>query len=77
MRSVALVIAALGLTACGDHAKRTSTVDELAADETLLADMIADCRNNPGDLANTPNCRNAEAAVGKLQLERMQRLLGG
>lgn len=77
MRSIVLAIAALGLTACGDHAERTSTVDELAADETLLADMIADCRNNPGDLADTPNCRNAEAAEAKLRLERMRRSLGG
>lgn len=77
MRSVALILVALGVAACGDHAERTYTVDELTADEALLADMIASCRNNPGDLADTPNCRNAEAADGKLRLERMRRSLGG
>lgn len=77
MRPVTLLFLVLGLAACGDRTERTYTVDELAADEALLADMIANCRNNPGELADTTNCRNAEAADGKLRLERMRRSLEG
>jgi hypothetical protein len=39
--------------------------------------MIAKCRNNPGEISDTANCRNAEAADGKLRLERMRKSLGG
>ncbi|TCQ02657.1 hypothetical protein C8J34_11621 [Rhizobium sp. PP-F2F-G36] len=57
--------------------ERTYTVDELVADQTLLADQIAKCRNDPGTLRDTPNCRNAEAADGKSRLERMRKALEG
>jgi hypothetical protein len=43
----------------------------------LLTKIIGECRNNPGELHDTPNCRNAEAADGKLRLERMRKSLGG
>ncbi len=42
------------------------------ADEALLTDIITKCRNNPGELRDTTNCRNAEAADGKLRLQRMR-----
>lgn len=64
------------LSACSPEEK-VYTVDELVADEALLTKIIGDCRNNPGELNNTPNCRNAEAADGKLRLERMRKSLGG
>jgi hypothetical protein len=47
------------------------------ADESLRADHIGKCRENPGELGETPNCRNAEEAEGKARLERMNRALGG
>ena len=65
------------LAACSPQADKVYTVDELAADDALLARTIGECRNNPGELRNTPNCRNAEAADGKLRLERMRKSLGG
>ena len=52
-------------------------VDELIADDALLSRIMSECRNNPGDLSETANCRNAEVAVGKLRLENMRRALGG
>ncbi|AGS26439.1 EexN family lipoprotein [Rhizobium etli] len=69
--------AILFLAACSPQADRVYTVDELAADNALLAKIIGECRNNPGELRDTPNCRNAEAADGKLRLERMGKSLGG
>lgn len=76
MRWLGFVITTLLIAACAPQQK-IYTVDELVADETLLAKMITECRNNPGELSDTANCRNAEAADGKLRLERMRQSLGG
>ncbi|EJZ19856.1 EexN family lipoprotein (plasmid) [Rhizobium sp. Pop5] len=65
------------LAACSPQADRVYTVDELAANDALLAKIIGECRNNPGELRDMPNCRNAEAADSKLRLERMRKSLGG
>lgn len=77
MRKVLVLLATLGVTACSEPAERTYTVDELVADEALLSGIITNCRNNPGKLGDTTNCRNAEAADGKLRLQRMRQSLGG
>lgn len=69
--------AVLLLSACSPEKEKVYTVDELIADEAMLAKIIGECRNNPGELHDTPNCRNAEAAEGKLHLERMRNSLGG
>ncbi|KXF77888.1 hypothetical protein ATN84_25070 [Paramesorhizobium deserti] len=65
------------LAACSRQTEQTYTVDEPIADEALLAGIIAKCRNNPGELRDTPNCGNAEAADGKLRLQHMRKSLGG
>jgi hypothetical protein len=65
------------LSACSPETEKAYTVDELIADGALLTKIIGGCRNNPGELHDTPNCRNAEAADGKLRLERMHKSLGG
>ncbi|CAN7630561.1 MAG: EexN family lipoprotein [Agrobacterium sp.] len=64
------------LSACSSE-ERIYTVDELVTDAALLTKIIGECRNNPGELSDTANCRNAEAADGKLRLERMRKSLGG
>ncbi|TCM51155.1 hypothetical protein C8J36_110162 [Rhizobium sp. PP-F2F-G48] len=77
--STAIVMLALGLAGCSEATppERTYTVDELVADQALLADQIAKCRNDPGALATKSNCVNAEAADGKSRLERMRKALEG
>lgn len=77
MRSFPLFLAFLALAACSEQSERPYAVDELVADKGLLAELIKRCRNNPGELRNTVNCRNAEAADGKLRLEQMRQSLGG
>lgn len=77
MRRLLLLLAILGLAACSQQTERTYTVDELVADEALLYGLITRCRNNPGELSDTKNCRNAEAADGKMRLQRMRQSLGG
>ncbi|MBK5570016.1 EexN family lipoprotein [Ensifer adhaerens] len=70
MKRYVVLFAAL-LVSCSEQAERTYTVDELLADESLLSEIIATCRNNPGELGNTPNCQNAAAADFKARLKRM------
>jgi len=76
MRWVVSALAMLLLSACFSEEK-VYTVDELVADKVLLTKIIGECRNNPGELRDTASCRNAEAADGKLRLERMRKSLGG
>lgn len=68
--------AVLLLSSCSQQTK-VCIVDEQVADQALLAKIIGECRNNPGELHDGPNCRNAKAADGKLRLERMRKSLGG
>lgn len=77
MRRIPILIMLMLLAACSQESGRTYTVDEFIADEALLSRTISDCRNNPGELRNTANCRNAEAADGKLRLQNMRKTLGG
>jgi hypothetical protein len=73
-----IVILALFLTLAGCSGEKESTysVDELTADEVLLGRILSECRNNPGDERDTANCVNAEAADGKLRLQKMRKALG-
>lgn len=77
MKKVLALLATLGVAACSEPAERTYTVEDPVADEALLSSIITTCRNNPGKLADTTNCRNAEAADGTLRLGRMRQSLGG
>lgn len=77
MRRSLLVLALLLLTACSEKNEQPYTIDQLTADEALLSRIMAECRNNSGELRETANCQNAEAADGKLRLEKMRKALGG
>lgn len=77
MKWVVFAGAVLFLSSCSSESEKVHTVDELVTDPALLTRIIGQCRNNPGELRDTPNCRNAEAADGKLRLERMRKSLGG
>lgn len=78
MKRVAALVMVAFSAACSEPAPATViTVSEFLADENLRADHIGKCRENPGELGQTPNCRNAEEAEGKARLERMNRALGG
>ena len=77
MRRVPIFVPLVLLAACSQGSERRYTVDELIADEALLSRTISDCRDNPGELRNTVNCQNAEAADGKRRLQNMRKALGG
>ncbi|MDG3580514.1 EexN family lipoprotein [Rhizobium sp. YJ-22] len=76
MRRSLLILTLLLLAACSEKTDQTYTVDQLTADEGLLSRIMTDCRNNPGELRETANCQNAEAADGKLRLQNMRKALG-
>jgi hypothetical protein len=77
MRRVPIFVSLALLAACSQGSERTYSVEEFVADPELLARTISVCRDNPGELRNTPNCRNAEAADGRLRLQNMRKALGG
>lgn len=77
MRPIPILVILMLLAACSQESERSYTVHEFIADEALLRRTISECRNKPGELRQTPNCRNAEAADGKLRLQNMRKALGG
>ncbi|MEP7453353.1 EexN family lipoprotein [Phyllobacterium sp. SB3] len=77
MKRAIFAVIALALSACSGEAEKTYTVDELMADDALLTKLLGKCRNNPGELQGTTNCINAQAADGKMRLERMRKSFGG
>jgi hypothetical protein len=75
MTRPAIVALLLALAGCSGG-ERTYSVDELTADEALLSRLLSECHNNPGNQRDTANCVNAEAADGKLRLQKMRKALG-
>jgi len=75
MRAIVTMAVLVLLVGCSEEKAATYTVEELTADENLLSQTLAECRNNPGDLRGTANCVNAEAADGKMRLQNMRRAL--
>jgi hypothetical protein len=71
------VVVLLFVSACSQQDEKVYTVDALINDDARLTKIISECRDNPGEVRNTPNCLNAEAADGKSRLERMRTALGG
>lgn len=62
------VAATMFLTGCGESEK-TYTITDFVNDHALMEKVDAACRENPGDIGNTPNCINVEAALRKVKYE--------
>lgn len=67
MKNAKLLVAALllaGIAGCKDDepAGQVQTVEWYEAHQTERLAMLAKCRDNPGQLAATPNCVNAARA---------------
>ena len=77
MKPVVLFTLIVTLFGCSKESERVYSVEELVADQALLTEISAKCRNNPGELQATPNCVNAAAADWKARLERMGKAPGG
>jgi len=57
------------LTLSGCVGEKDRTVEWYKEHETERKAKIAECENNPGKLANTPNCVNARVAQSYIQHE--------
>ena len=66
--SSVLVVAA-ALAGCGENTP-VQTVDWYKAHDTERKAMIAKCKANPGELAASPNCINAQQAQNEKDLSR-------
>lgn len=77
MKQVTFVIAIFFISACSSENEKIYTVDELMTDQALLTRIIGDWHNNPDQIHDTLNGRDAEAAVGGPRLERTRKSLGG
>lgn len=77
MRKLAAVLLLLPLSGCFEPGETTRTVSDYLDNDTLRAEQLAKCRDNPGELAGTPNCRNASEADSKARFQRMNKALGG
>lgn len=77
MRRIAALLLLLPLAGCFEPGEGTRTVSDYLGDAELRAEQLGKCRDNPGALAATPNCRNASEADGKARLQRMNKALGG
>lgn len=77
MRRIAALLLMLLLAGCFEPGEGIRTVSDYLGDAELRAEQLAKCRDNPGALATTPNCRNASEADGKARLQRMNKALGG
>ncbi|EGB7423300.1 EexN family lipoprotein [Escherichia coli] len=66
--SIVLIVAAV-LAGCGENTP-VQTVDWYKAHDTERKAMIAKCKANPGELAASPNCINAQQAQNEKDLSR-------
>lgn len=56
-------LVSLALTGCFEE--ETHTVEWFTEHNTERVDTVKKCSDNPGELGNTPNCKNAIAAEAK------------
>lgn len=66
--SIVLVVAAV-LAGCGENTP-VQTADWYKAHDTERKAMIAKCKADPGELAASPNCINAQQAQNEKELSR-------
>ena len=68
------IAAAISLTGCNeaDISQQTKTVGWFFEHRNELQLALKACRDNPGELANTPNCINANEARNKVTVQEMK-----
>ena len=69
-----LTAAAVSLAGCNeaDTSRQTKTVGWFFDHRDELAVTLKACRDNPGELAKTPNCVNANEARNKVTVQEMK-----
>ena len=72
--SILLIAVAAALTGCNeaDKGQQPKTVGWFLDHRDELAVALKACRDNPGELAKTPNCINANEARNKVTIQEME-----
>ena len=72
--SILLIAVAAALAGCNeaDKSQQTKTVGWFLDHRDELAVALKACRDNPGELAKTPNCINANEARNKVTVQEMK-----
>ena len=52
---------------------KATTVDQYLAKPDLLEETLRQCANNPGELRDTPDCINVNAASARRGMDSMNR----
>ena len=60
-----LAFVSLILSSCGDKQESTKDVPYYLEHSDERKAKLTQCKNNPRELENTPNCRNASEAEGQ------------
>jgi hypothetical protein len=72
--AIFLIIVATALTGCNevDKGQQTKTVGWFLDHRDELAVALKGCRDNPGELGQTPNCINANEARNQVTVQEME-----
>jgi hypothetical protein len=74
--AIAFIATASGCCRDSQRPRAAHTVDQYRAKPDLLEEKLRECANNPGELRDTPDCINANAASGRRGMESMNRGMG-
>ena len=61
MKYILIIIPLISFIGCSEK-EETHTVSWFLEHEKIMNETNKKCRNNPGDLSNTPNCKNSKIA---------------
>jgi hypothetical protein len=74
--AIAFIAMASGCCRDSQRPKATHTVDQYLAKPDGLEEKLRECANNPGELRDTPDCINANAASARRGMGSMNRGMG-
>ena len=73
---IAFIATASGCCPDSQRPKAAHTVDQYLAKPDLLEEKLRECANNPGELRDTPDCINVNAASARRGMDSMNRGMG-
>ena len=74
--AIAFIATASGCSPDSQRPKAAHTVDQYLAKPDLLEKTLRECANNPGELRDTPDCINVNAAFARRGVDSMNRGMG-
>ena len=74
--AIALMATASGCCPDSQRPKAARSVDQYLAKPDLMEEKLRECANNPGELRDTPDCINVNAASARRGVNSMNREMG-